>query len=55
MVLETKAQYQAAGLTPVDPLTTPAIVPEPGTWALMILGAGLLILGQHRRKQLPKS
>lgn len=55
VVLETKAQYQAAGLTPVDPLTTPAIVPEPGTWALMILGAGLLILGQHRRKQLPKS
>jgi len=51
VVLETKAQYQAAGLTPVDPLTTPAIVPEPGTWALMIVGTGVLALWQRRQQR----
>ncbi len=51
VVLETKAQYKAAGLTPVDPLTTPAIVPEPETWALMILGTGVLALWHRRQKR----
>ena len=50
VVLETKAQYKAAGLTPVDPLTTPAIVPEPETWALMALGTALIAVW-HRRRQ----
>ncbi len=50
VVLETKAQYQAAGLTPVDPLTTPAIVPEPETWALLILGTGVLALWRSRSR-----
>ena len=53
VVLETKAQYKAAGLTPVDPLTTPAIVPEPETWALMIVGTGALALWQRRQKRRP--
>ena len=53
VVLETKAQYQATGLAPVDPLTTPAIVPEPGTWALLILGTGVLVFWDHRRKGRP--
>ncbi len=39
VVLETKAQFSQAGLTPVDPLTTPSIVPEPETWALFGVGA----------------
>jgi hypothetical protein len=51
VVLETKAQYQAAGLTPVDPLTTPAIIPEPESWALLILGTGVLVLWHRRQKR----
>jgi len=50
VVLETKAQYQAAGLTPVAPLTTPAIVPEPETWTLLILGVGVLALWNRRQR-----
>lgn len=53
VVLETKAQYQAAGLTPVDPLTSPAIVPEPQTWALLGLGTGLLAFWHHRQRRRP--
>jgi len=53
VVLETKAQYQAAGLTPVDPLTTPAIVPEPETWALMVVGTALVTLWQRHQKKRP--
>jgi len=49
VVLETRAQYAAAGLKPVDPLTTPQVVPEPQTWMLMALGLGLLaVIGRHR-------
>jgi hypothetical protein len=35
----------------VDPLTTPAIVPEPETWALLIVGTGALVLWQRRQKR----
>ncbi len=42
VVLENRQQFDAAGLTAVDPLTTPSIVPEPGTWALLALGAAVL-------------
>ncbi len=49
VVLETRAQYAAAGLKPVDPLTTPQVVPEPQTWLLMALGLGLLMWGSRRR------
>ena len=48
VVLETKAQFSAAGLNPVDPLTTPTIVPEPQSWALLLLGS--LLLYAWRRK-----
>jgi hypothetical protein len=42
VVLETRQQYQEAGLTPVDPATVPAI-PEPQTWQVLALGLALLM------------
>jgi hypothetical protein len=49
VVLETKAQYQAAGLKPVDAESVPA-VPEPSTWVLLSLGA-LLLAGRALRRR----
>lgn len=48
VVLETKAEYQAAGLQPVDATTVPA-VPEPSTWAL--IAVGLLVLATTARSR----
>lgn len=45
VVLETKAQYEQAGLQPVDPTTVP-VVPEPGVGGLLVVG--LLVLGLRR-------
>jgi hypothetical protein len=41
VVLETEEQYQSAGLTPVSPGSVPT-VPEPETWAMMIVAALML-------------
>ena len=51
VVLETKQQYDAAGLQPVDPATTPSVpvVPEPATVAL-IAGAVALVAAFLRRR-----
>ncbi len=49
VVLETKQQFAAAGLTPVDPATVPTI-PEPGTWALLILGLAVFLCCQGRKR-----
>jgi hypothetical protein len=49
VVLETAQQYKQAGLEPVDVKSVPS-VPEPGTWALMLMGGALLIYFQRRRK-----
>ena len=41
------------GFAPLDPgasVATVQAVPEPGTWVLMVLGAGAVILGGWRRK-----
>ncbi len=49
VVLETAAQYQANGLEPADPATTPGVVPEPGTLGLLLLGAPVLAALRRRR------
>jgi hypothetical protein len=43
VVLETEQQFKEAGLTPVEAQTVPT-VPEPGTWALLLLGLTLWLL-----------
>jgi hypothetical protein len=49
VVLENRQQFDEAGLTAVDPLTTPTVVPEPETWALLGVGTvALLWLGRGR-------
>lgn len=52
VVLETKEQYDRHGLAAVDPATAPGVVPEPETWALMVLGAAVVLwqAGRRRRK-----
>lgn len=50
VVLESQAQFDAAGLTPVDAQTVPAI-PEPETWTLLLLGGALLFLGRRGRRR----
>ena len=43
VVLETQQQYAENNLTPADPTTVPS-VPEPGTWALLVLGGAMVLL-----------
>jgi hypothetical protein len=47
VVLESAAQYKAAGLTAAMPGTVPT-VPEPETWALMIVGFGAILAQMWR-------
>ena len=41
VVLETQAQYDAHGLTPVDPHEVPTI-PEPEVWLMLIIGSAMI-------------
>jgi hypothetical protein len=50
VVLETKQQFQAAGLTPVDPASVPTI-PEPGVWAVLALGFAMFTWFGTRRSR----
>lgn len=50
VVLETQAQYDAAGLRPADPATVPSI-PEPQTWAMLAVAAVVLGYAVYRRRQ----
>jgi hypothetical protein len=52
VVLETKEQYRESGLEPVNGQSVPSFesVPEPETWALMALGAVVLLLANARRR-----
>jgi hypothetical protein len=49
VVLETKEQYDRAGLKPVEPGTVPTI-PEPEEWLMMIVVATILIWTLFRRR-----
>ena len=49
VVLETKEQFERAGLEPVDGSTVPT-VPEPEEWALIAIAAGALICMLRRRR-----
>lgn len=49
VVLETKAQYDEAGLEPVKPGSVPTI-PEPETWALIIVALVVLVLRRRLRR-----
>lgn len=48
VVLENAQQYQETGLKPVDPQSVPSI-PEPSSFALLLLAAGALLIGRRRR------
>jgi Vault protein inter-alpha-trypsin domain/PEP-CTERM motif len=49
VVLESARQYDDADLQPVDPDTVPT-VPEPETWAMLILAAAALLLMARQRR-----
>ena len=48
VVLETRQQFAAAGLTPVDPSSTP-VVPEPATVALILGGVAIVFVVVRKR------
>jgi hypothetical protein len=55
VVLETQKQYADAGLTPADSFNSPAVVPEPATWALMLTGILIMAIFSARKHQRIKS
>ena len=52
VVLETAAQYKAAGLEPVPPGSVPTI-PEPETWLMMIVALAVLAWRYRARRLAP--
>jgi hypothetical protein len=50
VVLESDAQYAAAGLTPPDPSLVPTI-PEPSTWALLIVACLAFAWAARQRRR----
>lgn len=54
VVLETQEQFARHGLSPVDPLTTPMVVPEPETWALLAVGTAALAWMMRRKRRSTK-
>ncbi|MFN7920933.1 MAG: VIT domain-containing protein [Bryobacteraceae bacterium] len=52
VVLETAQQYEAAGLkAPAGASTLVPTVPEPETWALMLVATGMVVFMVHRRRR----
>ncbi len=54
VVLETQEQFARHGLSPADPVTTPTVVPEPETWALLVVGTAALAWMMRRKKRRTK-
>ena len=54
VVLENQRQYEEAGLTPADPNDMPAIVPEPETWVLLIIGMAIMLVAGSRKHRLAR-
>ncbi len=50
VVLETQAQYDRHGLSPVDPASVP-IIPEPGSAVLLLGGAVCVALRRFRKRE----
>jgi hypothetical protein len=51
VVLESKEQYDAAGLKPVDDATASNVTPEPASLLALAAGVGAVALGwRHRNK-----
>ncbi len=53
VVLETQAQYDAAGLNPANPMepNTVPTIPEPETYLLMIVGGSFLLFAFKKQKE----
>ena len=54
VVLETKAQYERAGLNPAEAATVP-VVPEPETWLLMLLAFAMFVPRFVRLRRRPRA
>lgn len=50
VVLENQAQYDAAGLEPVDPYEVPTI-PEPEVWMMLVVGLIMIVVVSRKRRR----
>ena len=52
VVLENAQQYKEAGLKPANPNDMPAVVPEPETWILLLIGITVMAIAGRRKLRL---
>lgn len=51
VVLETAAQYQQSGLSPIDAQDAPHVSPEPGTIIMLCIGGTIMIITIRRKRR----